>query len=266
MTYGQQHGSGMQGSGQTEAASQEAFLASFTRVPSGLDPTEVYSYFLRLSARLQELEERAQRNSAPFVLEAALREAAEIRSQHAAAAERAYNEVVSAAQQESDRLRGTSQRQADEVVAQARAQADELLSRAQTQADEVVTRARGQAEQLEREAAERTEQAETELERLCVDYASFLQRLLERRKGQGGAQTAPTTPVAAAWAAESTTVSYEQASTPVASGESTPSTPSSPPPTSAAATPPASASASAPAEKTADNQGDDGFKLPSWLE
>ncbi|MCC7106365.1 MAG: hypothetical protein IT307_14580 [Chloroflexi bacterium] len=246
MTYGQQQGSSMQASGQTEAASQEAFLASFTRVPGGLDPTEVYSHFLRLSARLRELEERAQRNSAPFVLEAALREAAEIRSQHAAAAERAYNEVVGAAQQESDRLRGTSQRQADEVLAQARAQADELLSRAHAQADEVVARARSQAEQVEREAAERTEQAETELERLCVDYAGFLQRLLERRKGQGG-----------------------MASTPAATGESAPSapsTPSAPPPAPAAATPTASTPASASAEKPADDRGDDGFKLPSWLE
>ena len=55
--------------------SQESFLGSFSRVPSGLDPTQVYSYFLKLSARIQQLEEQAKRVSAPFILEAAMREA-----------------------------------------------------------------------------------------------------------------------------------------------------------------------------------------------
>ena len=67
--------------------SQESFLGSFSRVPSGLDPTEVYSSFLRMSARLRQLEEQAQRVSAPYLLEAAMREASEVRTQSVQAAE-----------------------------------------------------------------------------------------------------------------------------------------------------------------------------------
>lgn len=235
MTYGQQ------GAGQPDSASsQESFLGGFTRVPNGLEPTEVYSYFLRLTARLHELEERARQTSAPFVLEAALREAAEIRSQHAAAAERTYNEMVSAAQQESAGLRGTAQRQADEALYQARAQAEETLSSA-----------RAQAEQLEREAAERTEQAEAELERLCVDYASFLQRLLERRKGQAG-----TAPVAAmVGAAPVPTPAPGPAPVAPARGDEY------------AASAPAAPAPAAPASGgPAGGDKDEGYRVPSWLE
>ena len=229
-----------------EDTPKEAFLGGFTRTPNGLDPTEVYSYFLRLSARVQELEAQAQHTSAPFVLEAALKEAAEVRSQHAAAAERAYNEIVSAAQQEADSLRGTAQRQAGETLDSARIQADEILNRARNHSEEVT-----------RQASEGTEQAEAELERLCVDYASFLQRLLERRKGQpapaadsAGPQTTPAPPA------------------PPAAVESAPSGPLVPPAT-AAPEPKASPPTTPPptgAESRAGGGKEDDFRLPSWLE
>ena len=49
---------------------QESFLGSFNRVPSGLDPTQVYSHFLKMSGRIRQLEEQARQVSAPFLLEA----------------------------------------------------------------------------------------------------------------------------------------------------------------------------------------------------
>ena len=53
----------------SSAVSQESFLGSFSRVPAGgLDPTQVYSAFLKLSARLQQLEAQVQRASAPPAL------------------------------------------------------------------------------------------------------------------------------------------------------------------------------------------------------
>ena len=163
--------------------SQESFLGSFDRVPSGLDPTQVYSYFLKMSARLRQLEEQARRVSAPFLLEAALREAADVRTQSAQATERAYNDIMRTAQQEAARLRTEAEQQSTRMLEEARVgQAD-----AQRRADELLEQARRDAARIRREAGEWTATAEQELERLSVDYAGFLQRLLERRRAGGGA-------------------------------------------------------------------------------
>jgi len=168
---------------QPSDTSQESFLGSFDRVPSGLDPTQVYSYFLKMSARLRQLEEQARRVSAPFLLEAALREAADVRTQSAQATERAYNDIMRTAQQEAARLRTEAEQQSTRMLEEARVgQAD-----AQRRADELLEQARRDAARIRREAGEWTANAEQELERLSVDYAGFLQRLLERRRAGGSA-------------------------------------------------------------------------------
>jgi hypothetical protein len=184
---------------QLSDTSQESFLGSFGRVPSGLDPTQVYSYFLKMSARLRQLEEQARRVSAPFLLEAALREAADVRTQSAQAAERAYNDIVRTAHQEAGRLRNEAEQQAARMLEEARAS----LADAQRRADELLQQARRDDARIRREAGEWTTNAELELERLSVDYAGFLQRLLERRQAGGsapgeGAVTVPTPEAAAA--------------------------------------------------------------------
>jgi F0F1-type ATP synthase membrane subunit b/b' len=199
--------------------SQESFLGSFDRVPSGLDPTQVYSYFIRMSARIRQLEEQTKQVSAPFLLEAALRESTEIRTQSAQAAERTYNEVGRAAQEEAARIKREAEQQANEAMQTARAS----LGDVQRQADELINQARQEAEQVRREADTFNEQAEQELERLCVDFANFLQRMLDRRnagRGTGGA--------AGGSPAESAVASFAQES--AASGEPEAAPPASTPP------------------------------------
>src|SRR5206468_5378761 len=128
--------------------SQESFLGSFSRVPAGgLDPTQVYSAFLKLSARLQQLEAQVQRASAPALLEAALREATEVRTQAAQAAERAYNEIVQAAAQQAE---------------QTRAEAEQTRAAAQSQAEALVAEAQQAAERLRQEGGEWNAQVEQE--------------------------------------------------------------------------------------------------------
>ena len=183
---------------------------------SGLDPTQVYSYFIRMSARIRQLEEQTKQVSAPFLLEAALREATEIRTQSAQAAERTYNEVVRAAQDEAAHIKREAEQQANEAMQAARASLGEV----QRQADELVGQARQEAEQIRREADTCNEQAEQELERLCVDFANFLQRMLDRRNaGRDPGGSAGSSP------AESVVASFSQES--AARAESEPAPPAS---------------------------------------
>lgn len=174
---------------QTGGIAQDSFLGSFSRVPNGLDPTQVYSYFLKVQARLRQLEEQAKQSSAPFILEAALREAAEARSQAAQAAERTYNDIVRVAQQEGERARAEGRQDADRVRAEAQQQAQATLAEARAsvstveqESERLRAEARDDAARIRRQAVERNEQDEQELERLCVDFANLLQRLLDRRK------------------------------------------------------------------------------------
>ena len=178
--------------------SQESFLGSFSRVPNGLDPTQVYSYFLRMSAKVRQSEEQARQVSAPFILEAALREATEVRTQAAQAAERAYNEMVRGAQQEGDRIAAEAQQRAQAAVEEARAS----LAAVEQEAERTREQAREEAMRIRRQALERNEQDEQELERLCVDFANLLQRLLDRRKAasEETARGPATAPVAAPFA------------------------------------------------------------------
>ena len=217
-------------------ASSESFLGSFNRVPSGLDPTQVYSYFLKMSARISQLEEQARRVSAPFLLESAMREAAEVRTQAAQAAERTYNEIVQAAQQETERIRAEAQRQAAQIIEEGRAS----IAGAQRQAEEIIEQARQEAARIRREAEEQNERDEQEFERLCVDFAAFLQHLLDRRKGASAAAVGDT--------ARPAPPSIEPAPPPGADQERKPDQPGRHEP-----------------GKTADS-GDSGFRLPSWLD
>ena len=61
--------------------SPERFLSRFDRVPSGSDPGQVYNHFITTISRIKQLEDQAGRVSAPFLIESALRDAAEIRTQ-----------------------------------------------------------------------------------------------------------------------------------------------------------------------------------------
>ena len=190
-------------------ASQESFLGSFSRVPNGLDPTQVYSYFLKTQARLRQMEEQAKQTSAPFILEAALREAAEARTQAAHAAERTYNDIVRAAQQEAERLRTEARQDAERTRAEAQQQAQAAVEEArgslanvEQEAEHIRAEAREEASRIRQQAVERNEQDEQELERLCVDFANLLQRLLDRRKAasEETARGPAAPPVAATFA------------------------------------------------------------------
>lgn len=254
--------------------SQESFLGSFSRVPSGLDPTQVYSYFLKLSARIQQLEEQAQRVSAPFILEAAMREATEVRTQAAQAAERTYNEVVRVAHEEAERLKREAERQASEIIEEAR----QTLASAQQQAQETLERARQEAERIRQEAERRNQQIEQELERLCIDFSELLQRLVDHRRAASSAMAS---------LAQITSPRAEPAPGPAPAAPATPASEAAPqqPPTAApssarleapeTAGPSEPPSAAAPPETTAtegasekgkeDQDRPGGFRLPSWL-
>lgn len=253
--------------------SLESFLGGFDRVPMGLDPTQVYSHFLKMSAQLAQLEERAKQVSAPLVLEAALREAADVRTQSAQAAERSYNEIVQAAQKESEQLRADAERQATGMLGEARSG----LADVQKQAQELLETARLEASRVQNQVREDNESAEQELERLCVDLAALIQRMLERRKADSGDSPADTPAVAGAAAAAGvgaalgTGVASPSQERPPAESPTGPPPSESPtglPPHEPAA--PQSADSHqaqrSDAELTANQQGKEGFRLPSWLD
>ena len=126
---------------------REAFLARFARVPSGLDPDQVFALFTKFMSRVDQVEQQAKRVSAPFVMEVTLHEAATICARATEASERAYQDIVGAAQEEAERVRSTAQRRADEILRSAR----EELARAQAAAEQEATRI---LEQAKHEAVE----------------------------------------------------------------------------------------------------------------
>jgi hypothetical protein len=276
---------------QAQQNPQDSFLGSFDRVPSGLDPTQVYSYFLKVSAQIAQLEERTRQVSAPLVLEAAMREAAEIRTQSAQAAERAYNEIVQAARQESERVRMEAEQNTNTMLTEARSG----LANVQRQAEELLESARQQAGRVRQQAWEDNQSAEQELERLCVDLAALIQRMLDRRKSLAD-DMSPEAP-AAAQAAIATPgpvpTPEQQPSVPLVAPQPNVSPPVASPPTTwpqagpnASVSPPATpqppagpqnqpaptrvdtphAASQPDGEVTAPQQPKEGFRLPSWLD
>jgi F0F1-type ATP synthase membrane subunit b/b' len=164
--------------------SPERFLSRFGRVPSGLDPSQVYNHFITSMSRIKQLEEQASRISAPFLIERALRDAAEIRTQASQSAERAYNAIVKGAEEEAERLQAQARESADASVEQTRA----TVGEAQREADQILARARAEADEIRQQAQTALVETEQELERLV---AGFLQRLLDRREARAATE-APT--------------------------------------------------------------------------
>lgn len=173
--------------------SPEGFLSRFDRVPSGLDPGQVYNHFITTMSRIKQLEAQASRVSAPFLIESALRDAAEIRTHASQTAERAYNAIVKGAEEEAERLRDQARESADASVEQTRA----TVGEAQREADQLLARARAEADQIRQQAQTSIVETEQELERLI---AGFLQRLIDRREARTAteAPTGMTSPVASA--------------------------------------------------------------------
>ena len=215
--------------------SPERFLNRFDRVPSGLDPSQVYNHFITTISRIKQLEEQASRVSAPFLIESALRDAAEIRTQASQSAERAYNAIVKGAEEEAERLRGQARAAADASAEQTRA----TVSEAGREADQVLAQARAEADQIRQQAQTSIVETEQELEQLV---SGFLQRLRDRRE----TVTAIEAPI--------DTTSSDASSAPEPTGadepparESSPSTPTPADPPTHASAPSISTAAEPPA-------------------
>ena len=205
--------------------SPERFLSRFDRVPSGLDPGQVYNHFITTMSRIKQLEDQASRVSATFLIESALRDAAEIRTQASQTAERTYNAIVKGAEEEAERLRGQAQEAANASAEQTRA----TVGEAQREADQVLAQARAEADQIRQQAQTSIVETEQELERLV---GGFLQRLLDRREARAATEApTDTTWPGAASAPEPTGTDEPPAR------ESSPSTPTDPPPHASAPSP-----------------------------
>lgn len=143
---------------------REAFLARFDRAASGLDPDQVFALFSRVMARVEQVERRAKRASAPFVMEVTLREAAELCARASEATERAYAEVVRAAEQEAGRRLADAREQSAEIVRAAENEAAAIRARAEEQARARVEQATREAAELRRSAVEAAETAQSMLD------------------------------------------------------------------------------------------------------
>jgi cell division septum initiation protein DivIVA len=145
------------------AVSREAFLARFNRVPSGLDPDQVYGLLQKVMGRVEQLEAQAQRASAPAVMRATLHEAAEICGKATELAEHAYEEVVGAAQQEAERIRAEAHAQAEQIVQAGRDQGERLRHEARREGQAIIDEARREAAELHQKAVEYVKLARTML-------------------------------------------------------------------------------------------------------
>ena len=263
----------------TEGVPQESFLANFTRVPSGLDPSQVYSHVLKLSARIEHLEAQARKTSAPVILESALREAVELRTQASQAAERAYDEIVEGASREADRIKEEAGRRAEEIVAEARASLEDT----RRQADELLAEARAEADRLRRVADEQIARDEQDFEQICADFAGFLQRILDRKSpAERLGSTAPASlaawPAAAAAPASGPAQDRGPAEAPAETDLAAVGEPWSAETESAQEIGQAGAETRAPelappaeaeqpaGDQPADRPPDRGFRLPNWLD
>jgi hypothetical protein len=94
-------------------------MNTFRRAPDGLDPDDVYAYIVRLQARIDFLEAHVRDASNPAILDAALRQAADIRRQALEGAERAWSEIVHAADAEVARRRDEASQSARRLLAEA---------------------------------------------------------------------------------------------------------------------------------------------------
>lgn len=143
---------------------REAFLARFSQVASGLDPDQVYALFLKVMARVEQVEQQAKRASAPFVMEATLREAATLCARATEASERAYGEIVQAAEQQAESLLVDARRRTDAIVRAAEDEAAAARARAEQEARAVVEQATREAAELRRSAAEAARMAQSVLD------------------------------------------------------------------------------------------------------
>ena len=140
---------------------------------SGADPVQEQPSIQELSARIRQLEEQARKVSAPFLIESALREAGELRSQSIEAAERTYNDAVQAAEQEAHRILEEAEKQAAQTIVQAEAEGRRRI-------DEILAHARQEAAAIRASSIEQEVQTHQELERVSAEFGQFIKRLLDR--------------------------------------------------------------------------------------
>jgi cell division septum initiation protein DivIVA len=149
---------------QSKLVTREAFLARFTRVSPGLDPEQVYALFQKVMERVGQVEEQARRASAPFVLEATLREATDICVRATEASERAHTEIVAAAQREGERHTAEVRAWADDVIKLAEQDSERIIGDARRAAEAILADAHAMADQVRAEAFELVREAEAALE------------------------------------------------------------------------------------------------------
>lgn len=109
-------------------------MTELRRAPNGLDPDDVYAYVVRLQARIDFLERQVRECSNAVLLDATLKQAAEIRRQALEAAERAWTEIVQAACEEAARQREEALRDAARLLDDACAEIRDIHDRLQVPA------------------------------------------------------------------------------------------------------------------------------------
>lgn len=166
---------------------REAFLARFSRISSGLDPDQVYGLFQKVMERVEQVEEQARRASAPFVLEATLREATAICVRATEASEQAHAEIIAAARDEAERLKAEAKEWSDEVRRSAAQEAEGGLAEARRRADALIAEATSMSAEIRQEAASIIREAQE-----ALDQA---RRLAAEAEAEAAAREAPSGPI-----------------------------------------------------------------------
>jgi hypothetical protein len=214
---------------------EEPLATGFGQAFSVVEANDVQLSICQLSARIEQLEERAKQVSASFVMEAALRETAELRAHSMRAAERSYNEIVQAAEQEGERI----------------------CHEAEQRAAEIIEHGHQRAEEIRQQAVERSQSVRQELDRIAQEFNAFLERVRERADHElERLEREPERPAAA--------VGFAAAENPFAPMPA-PSEPAPMPQHEPAPEPVRSELPPQPLGPVALPEKKEGFRLPAWL-
>jgi F0F1-type ATP synthase membrane subunit b/b' len=162
----------------------EGLLASFRRVPDGLDPAEVEPYFRRIFEHVAQLEQERQRSSPRYVIESATSAMAELLERTHATAERSARRIERKAKERAEHIRTKALEQTGQVREELR---EEIRRQVVAEIGDLHRQAQTALEQAQREAeliraAARSEEAlEVEqVRRLRLELEMLVERLRDQ--------------------------------------------------------------------------------------
>jgi hypothetical protein len=162
----------------------ETLLASFRRVPDGLDPAEVEPYFRRVFEHVAQLDQELQRSSPRYVIQATTDTMAELLERTHASAERSARRIERKAKEHAERIRARALEETGQVRDELR---EEIRSQIIAEIGDLHRQAQSALEQAQREAEliRATARSEEALEveqvrRLRLELEMLVERLRDQ--------------------------------------------------------------------------------------